>query len=201
MSVWVDADTVAWLDGGDKYVRSDVGSSLVEPWLVYEEFRPKLPTIPIGKPTLRIHDAGYPLSPDLKMVQVYDDVTPRYMLALDPATDELVYVPELDDAFFLTTSHNGRWVAAAAFDNENLDGRLTELILYNRETGDTFRYPYSSASRVLFPNTTDDWAMIFEQEQIRLIAPEHDYLGYVLPPQAACSSAAWMDVDVSGNEE
>ncbi|MGB1253646.1 MAG: hypothetical protein ACPG8W_23750 [Candidatus Promineifilaceae bacterium] len=193
MSVWVDADTVAWLDGGDKYVRSDVGSSLVEPWVAYEDFRPKLPTTPIEKPTLRIHDAGYPLSPDLKLVQVYDDVTPRYMLAFDPATDELSYVPELDDTFFLTASHNGRWIAAAAFDDENLNGRLTELILYNRETGDTYRYPYSSASRVLFPNATDDWAMIFEQEQIRLIAPEHDYLRYVLPPQASCSSAAWME--------
>lgn len=193
MAVWIDAASVAWLDGKDRYVRSAIDSDVVEPWIGLEDFRPILPTSPIETPTLRIHDAGHTQSPNLKIVQLYNDVTPRHVIMLDPTTNTTTYIPELDDTFFLTASPNGRWLAGAAFDNDNSNSRLTELVLYNRENGTATRYPYNGASRIMFLNSTDEWAIISEREQIRLIAPERDYVRHILPPATNCTITTWLD--------
>ena len=192
---WLDSDTIVWRDENGGYVQSDVMSDVVTPWLSYAELRPILPAEPIESSSLRIYNAGSTRNPDLKLIQVFDNLTPRYMLMLDPATGELNRIPELDNTFFVTASRHGRWLVSSAFEISGSSQQFTELILFDRGMGNTAHYPINNTSRVLFPNSTDEWVMVYEPEKIRLIAPAYEYVRYLLPPSADCSAAAWLNVD------
>ena len=193
--VWLNNNTIAWLVDNASFVQGTLQSDTVQPWITFEEFGVMLPDrAAIESPAMRATHAGSPNAPNDLILTIFDDTTPKHILSHSPDLLTTTLFSSLDNNFYLGTSPLGGVIAAGGFDQSNIGGGLTDVGLHSLRLGKTTRLPFNGRSQLHFLESSDDWVMIYDQEQIRLIAPHSGLERQILPPASNCSAAAWLDL-------
>ena len=194
--VWLNNNTIAWLIDNASFVKGTLEFGDVLPWITYEELWNILPDhATIESPGMRAIHAGSPNDTNNLILTVFDDTSPKHIIGHSPDLLTTTLFPSLDNSFYIDTSPQGGVIAAGGYDLENIGGGLTNIALHSLRTNETIRYDFNGRSKLHFLDSSDEWVMIYDQEQIRLIAPHIGLERQILPPASNCSAAAWLNLN------
>lgn len=187
--IWIDDTHYAWRNPTDgAYYRSNIESSTPQHWFSITNLRPILPLSEQQlNPQLHIFSANTVRDPYLLIMQVYEGNVPQHLVSYNHVTGEMRYLVELSYNEYIGISPFGRYHLAARPRPSTVMRLSTSLNLLNRATMRLESLPYGEPAPF-----SEDWLLLSDSDQLRLIAPFEQF-GRLIPlPAENCTAATWL---------